>query len=342
MLVFLFLGAGCKDRRIKKSVPQKDVNELVDAIKGPAERGKTGQLEQTAPRSKVTRRKTTPLVRRKFPPEPADLPIDVESAKYLNFWGQLNVPKLLELVKHTNPAVRYQALAKLSRLNPPPANLLPVAVASLKDPRSKVRLVAAQLIAKYDTDAKSAVPALMEALKDHDSMVSLFAAEALTATGDLPDKTLPVLIALLSDENCPHKAPVIRLIGTFGPKASSVTPLLIPHLSSWIAGRRAAETLGRIGAYRVLIEKANRSQLTIRHNALHGLGYVQPTPDAVIKTLLSFANSNDIQSRQHVAESLGLVRPTTEPVVAALGRLTKDQNPFVQQSAAESLGTIEP
>ncbi len=91
------------------------------------------------------------------------------------------VPILLEMVKKDKDvAVRAAAAKALGRIDPDPAEAVPVLTDALKDKAPSVRTAAADALGTLGEGAKGAVPALQElAKKDKDKGVSRSAKMAL-------------------------------------------------------------------------------------------------------------------------------------------------------------------
>lgn len=327
---------GCKKRRVKKEYTKEELEQVAEMVGGLREIG--DNIKQHSGGSGTGK----PSLFGGAPAEPKDQPIDVESAKYLGWRTARNIPKLVELLDHQNPAVRRGALEKLRWVKPPPPSALQPVIARLKDPSTKVRVIAAAMLEQYGEQAKTALPQLLDALKDRNAFVCSNASGAIVATGGLTDAHLPRLIALLSDDECRNKTFVMKLITPYGRKASAAVPVLKKKLSRWVDGKVAAETLARIGAHRELLAALPKASSVERAHIVYGLGFVNPTPEPIVDILVRAAGDRDAALRLQAAESLGRARPTSERIVQTLGRLVRDRISAVQSAAVEALGNGKP
>jgi len=117
---------------------------------------------------------------------------EVESIRLVSDFkrhGAGAVPKLTELLKHSDSAVRWNAARTLGKIGEP---------------------------------AKSAIPALVAQFTDDVTQVREHAAEALGDIGPAAAETVPQLVTLLKDPEWKVRRDAVRALGQIGPAAKSV------------------------------------------------------------------------------------------------------------------------
>lgn len=83
--------------------------------------------------------------------------------------GRPAVPKLVEALESSNPALRQKAADTLARIGPAASDAVPALIKALRDTDPLVRKSAARALGQIGPDAEDAVPALIELLSDADS-----------------------------------------------------------------------------------------------------------------------------------------------------------------------------
>lgn len=343
LLLLAFVVSGCarryKPKKVSKSQREARIKKLLTGLKsglGGDSGGGFGDGGGSPFRP-----------RKQHPPEPKEFPIGPEDKKYVDYFAKYNEPELIKRLDHKNPAVRESALARIRRAfrygdKKPPAKLLPKAMAMLDDKSSAVRQEAAGLLGLYEADAKAAIPKLVKLLNHHQMGVVAASAKALIAMKTLVDPHIPKVIEALKNDDCGYHGAVAELLGTFGPKAKAAVPEIVKRMNQGWSSTEYGKAIGLIGEAAPLIEALKSNKSSQRRAGAHGIGYLNPTPEAAVDALIGMSNDSDKWVRQETATALGNVRPTTKKAVLALGKLLKDSEPNTQQAAAVALGKINP
>ncbi len=112
------------------------------------------------------------------------------------------VPKLTELLTHSDSVVRWNAARTLQKIGPASGPAVPALVARmLSDPDPAVREHAAEALGPIGPAAHSAVPDLVKALDDPEPMVRRDAVRSLGEMGQAAKAALPKVQALKADPN---------------------------------------------------------------------------------------------------------------------------------------------
>jgi HEAT repeat protein len=128
---------------------------------------------------------------------------DVEAIKALANFKQAGaeaVPKLIELTKHEDAAVRRQSVRTLGKIGVPAMASLPALITLTgTDPVSGVREQSAEAIGDIGPTAAEGIPILVKALKDSDTMVRRDAVRSLGQMGPTAKSVLTEVRALIKD-----------------------------------------------------------------------------------------------------------------------------------------------
>jgi HEAT repeat protein len=128
---------------------------------------------------------------------------DVEAIRAVANFKQAGaeaVPKLIELTKHEDAAVRRQAVRTLGKIGVPALTSLPALITLTgTDPVSGVREQSAEAIGDIGPTAAEGIPVLVKALKDSDAMVRRDAVRSLGQMGPTAKSVLAEVRALTKD-----------------------------------------------------------------------------------------------------------------------------------------------
>jgi len=86
--------------------------------------------------------------------------------------GKPAVPRLVEALQSSNPALRHQAADTLARIGPSAAEAVPALIVAIDDEDPLVRKAAARALGQIGPDAATAVPMLIEMLLEEDRRTS--------------------------------------------------------------------------------------------------------------------------------------------------------------------------
>jgi len=153
------------------------------------------------------------------------------------------LPQIAELLQSPDEKVHVEAASGLLQMAATTVDVVPVAMAALKNSNTVVRRCAAAGVVKSVSHAESEIPRLNHALDDSDRYVCEYAPEAL---GQLGPAAVPELAAKLRQ----GQSYAAVALGRIGPAARGEIPLLIDTLRSRDsrAQEHAARGLLGIGA----------------------------------------------------------------------------------------------
>lgn len=126
-------------------------------------------------------------------------------------------------LKHTDPRIRYKAVAALYEEGVDAAPLVKELIPLLKDPQPAIRRAVAQTMANCKGDAAAAVPALVAAFKDSDYWVRYLASNALSEIGEA---AAPLLIDLLADKDATTRLHAVFVMNGLGLQSKDVAKAL--------------------------------------------------------------------------------------------------------------------
>jgi HEAT repeat protein len=224
---------------------------------------------------------------------------------------QAAVPKLVPLLKDSNPAIRERAAKGLGRIGP------------------------------GALDALDALPALMEAARAADGAPAY--AEALAGVGP---KAMPALLDALQKNKAEDGKWVLRVLQTFGPPA---VPALGQALKSDNADLRlaAAKTLGEMGrdassAAPTLFARTSDPSPAVQAAAFRAL-VAMHADSGRLKPLLETALTNaNPEVRKAAAAGMAALGGAAALGVDGLVDLLSDDNPAGRLAAIQALGQLGP
>jgi HEAT repeat protein len=137
-------------------------------------------------------------------------------------------PEVLELVKDAQPHIRYQSLMTLERIGADPAAVKPVIKEAMKDPMPYIRAQALTLLWVVDPGNEEVLPGAMALLKEANTR--FYGINLLIRMGPAAAKAVPDLAALLKNNDVNINRQLVQALGQIGPAARSTVPDLIPLL----------------------------------------------------------------------------------------------------------------
>lgn len=114
---------------------------------------------------------------------------------------------------------RIEAIRAVARYGAKAADAVPALVGLLKHPDPAVRWNAARALGKLEITAKPAVPDLVAAMSDPDAEVREHAAEALGDIGPPAADAVPALVKVLADPDYRVRRDAVRSLGNMGAAA---------------------------------------------------------------------------------------------------------------------------
>jgi hypothetical protein len=149
---------------------------------------------------------------------------DVEAIRAVSRFGPAGadaVPRLIELLRHEDPTVRWQAARTLGKVREPAVPSVPELVRLTgSDSESLVREHAAEAIGDIGPAAAAGIPALVQALKDPVPRVRRDAVRALGQMGPTAKGVLADVRLATQDPDADVKAAASRAVSLIDPTAS--------------------------------------------------------------------------------------------------------------------------
>jgi HEAT repeat protein len=137
--------------------------------------------------------------------------------------GDKTVKQWVAALKHSEPRVRYQAVAALHAEGADAAPLVKELTPLLKDSQPIIRRAVAMTLGNCKGDAAPAVPALVAAMKDSDYAVRYLASQAL---GEIGEPAAAPLIELLNDKDAVIRQYAVLTISGLGLQTKEVAKAL--------------------------------------------------------------------------------------------------------------------
>lgn len=296
------------------------------------------------------------------PPDAAEKPsaeiVDVEGPVPVEIQRELqglsayrsdDVRRLVELIRHENPAVR-RLVAEEYDFDPEyhhdefrefKGMIVPIVAATLDDSQPAVRMWGVRAVQALGSEVKETAPRLMQMLDDPDEEVVAAAARALGAIGPDAGDAVPKLILLAKSDNWTTLNAAARALGDMGEPARPAIPTLVAAVGRGLSWE-APKALGKLGAVEPLLQLATHAESGKRSAAYQGMALLTEKPPEVVAALISGAEDSEDGPALSAVRSLGTVRPTTEAVVAALGKATHHEQDSVRRAAVDSLAVIDP
>ena len=240
-----------------------------------------------------------------------------EGIQTLNLSAEIVGPKLIELLRETDPVISYNVVEAIASLGPAVA----ADVAGALD-NPELRTLAARVIGQLGKDAAAVVPQVVDALD--------------SAEGEFR-KTLQMAIAEI------------------GPDAATATPQLIQSLDSDLESVRttAMLALGKIGPAADQSIGALRLTMQSSQDAFERIGaawaLVRVAPDdgqiieAALPVLISGLQFPDAMVQSEAADTLGRLGESAEAAVEPLAQLANDETASIsaRQAAVRALAKIK-
>jgi HEAT repeat protein len=137
--------------------------------------------------------------------------------------GAAAISPLIELLKHDDAAVRWQATRALAKIGPASLSALPELIRLAEsDPDAVVREHAVEAMGDIGPPAKDGIPALAKALKDPIARVRRDAVRSLGQMGAVAKIALADVLALAADPDADVKAAAARAARLIDPSISEV------------------------------------------------------------------------------------------------------------------------
>lgn len=239
------------------------------------------------------------------------------------------IPKLLDRARNDdNVHVRHNAIDTLFELHAEADDLLPLALAAMKDPKAypKTRFVATAKLDSLGVKARAAVPVLIDLLKsDKDPAIRMHAALNLLDIGAEPDEILEPLIKGLSDRDADVQIGVAHALRRLGPKAAPAVPAIRTRLAA--LGNRAKPKL---------VHWDQDCRLTL----IETLGAIGTESLPAVPELIVVLENSQPAIRAAAARVLGTLGKEAASAVPALEKLVKDKEAKVREAAEEALKSI--
>jgi HEAT repeat protein len=241
------------------------------------------------------------------------------------------IPTLLAMMEHAEPAVRLACERALSAAWPGPAHV-PTLIAGLQSRDGTIRHISAVLLGRIGPEATAAIPALIAVLNEPPALDY--------------DERYQGFLAIYPD---PAMA-AARALGQMGPSRESIAALAGVLSPEYLARRPSRESVGARVAK--MYSPENLAQLIASRNAgrlvavAGGLGEIGPSALAAVPALIA-AYKNVLASQEHVfgqmAIPLALAKiapnsPAARDVVAVLVRALDSNDQSVRLGAVEALG----
>jgi HEAT repeat protein len=141
--------------------------------------------------------------------------------------GPVDVPLLVEALRHEDVRVREWAAVALRDLGPGAHDAVPALIEVLRDPGSGIRDWAALALGGVAIEVTAVLPELVQALHDANMFLRAAAATSLGALGSRARPAVPQLVAALRDENGGVRARSAVALGRIGPLARDAVPALL-------------------------------------------------------------------------------------------------------------------
>jgi HEAT repeat protein len=263
--------------------------------------------------------------------------------------GSVVVPALVEMLKDTDPYVRWAAAQSLG-FGPAAKQALSPLIDALHDRDHNVRGMSAFALGRMGPAAEPAVPSLIRALKDDDKQVCRRAAAALGQLGPAAHDAVPALLKALGEDDPELVESAARALGGIGAQADLVVPALVTTLryKEWSARAGAAAALGAFGeqakdAVPALIEVLKGDgEYIVLEQAAEALPRVGPQAvDTAVAALIEALKDKDHNIRRTSALSLGLLDADAKSVPDLIRMLREDQDSD-GYAAAMALGAMGP
>ena len=142
---------------------------------------------------------------------------------------------------------------------------------------------------------------------------------ALAEIGSNPTDNVPLVARLLNDPVAEVRYAAVFALGTYGPKAKLVAPLLLSKMAT--SRDNFERTVAAWAAVRVAPNKK--------------------TNKAALPLIIAALNLPNPEGRAEAARTLGLIGAGSKAAVAALRTATRDEDEAVREAAASVLKKID-
>jgi len=160
-------------------------------------------------------------VRGESAPPPGDLHLTT---------GSIDIPQLVEALRHPDVRVREWAAVALRDLGPSAQEAVPALLHALGDAGGGIRDWAALALGAVATDAEAVWPPLVRALQDSNMFLRAAAATSLGSLGSRGKPAVAALTAALRDEHGGVRARAAVALGRIGSGARDAVPTLLRAL----------------------------------------------------------------------------------------------------------------
>jgi HEAT repeat protein len=224
------------------------------------------------------------------------------------------------------PAPRAWALTELAKLAPDGQEALPALNEMLHDPNEDpvLRVQAIDALWRLKQPAEPLVSALCAFVTADKSSVGAQALEVLSEMGPAAKPALPTLLKLLQDPSVPltgrrwgppHRAAVIRTVGSIGPGASAAVPALLANLDNdnYFIRIEVGLALARIGpsGKQALEARDAVSCTSITLLAAHPPGSLAALP--LIQSVIRTWVPREAQTQEAIREAVLRIDPDSAP-----------------------------
>lgn len=263
------------------------------------------------------------------------------------------VPSLKQVLKHSDPEVRMQALMTLGEIGPAAKPLLPEIAGALQhDETAGVRYAAAFALGRIGASPESRA-ALEGTLKQDDAFLRMVCAWAL-ARNDPQDKVavqraVNLILAAFKSEDQHLRRAAAKAAVDFDMPLDQIAPLLIAALRDKdpkVVGN-AIEALAELGpkALKHVSEALANKQL--RPYAVRLIQRLGPKAETVVPALIaalqqSAAGEDEVLFRREVQFALGAIGPAAQAAVPDLVTSLSSDEETLAASAGLALGKIGP
>jgi len=178
-------------------------------------------LEDEAPIVRDAAGQALSRVRGESGPPPGDLHLTT---------GAIDVPQLVEALRHADVRVREWSAVALRDLGPSAQDAVPALLQALGDASSGIRDWAALALGAVATDVSIVLPALVRAVQEPNMFLRAAAATALGSLGSRARPAVPALVESLRDEHGGVRARAAVALGRIGSGARDAVPHLLRAL----------------------------------------------------------------------------------------------------------------
>jgi len=264
----------------------------------------------------------------------------IHAAEAIAEHRQRAVPRLCELLRHSDAKVREFAVVAIVRIGPEAERAVPQLAAILEASQDPTRATAVLALGRIGPAATPAVPAILRVAHDPDWRLREYAIDALASIGTV--EAVRALTALLQSDERDLQIAALKAIQQCGPSAASALPDLLelgvtasdPDLRD-----EAFLTAGQLGeeAVQDLVALFDADQGETRRRAAMALSRMGAPRETAVQALEQALHDTDAAVRFWAAKALGgsgLKDPSTQ---LALAQALTDPDADVRWAAADAL-----